>query len=380
MATQKRTYESLKDHLFNAFYQFTFFQAVDLIESFAPSDRQQLSRTLLSNADENPLIPNNETIRFTVRPDFSFQISQISDLNEQVDSPTMMQVPFMGLIGPSGVLPDWYHQLAYRLDTAHKAKNHDYPSAMTAFFDLFHHRLITLFYLSWKKHRIYQYYQPDGSDKYSKYFLFLSGFVPQALSDKQVPLNPMIFLGQLISRHSSTANTLKKVLSYLTNIDVHIEQFIPTSMKLQPEDTTKIGTDHRTLGDSAICGSHVWDNQTKFRVLFNPQNHDEFQKLLPSSKNGTLKLVYSVIRSLSNPTYEFDIQIIIPINKLPTCKLGTIQYSLGWSSVLGSCKLGFQKSEYKQVKKSRLGWSAVLGKSDKPNKKKHSVTFSQTLL
>jgi len=359
MATQKRTYESLKSHLFKAFYQYDFYQAVDLVESFYPN-RQQLSNTLLSKASDEPLEPAKETVRFIVKPDFSFQTSQIKDLYQKDDEPAVMQVPFLGLIGPSGVLPDWYHQLAYRLDFAHTAAGHDYPSAMTAFFNLFHHRLITLFYLGWKKHQLCKQYLPDGSDEYSKFFLFLSGFSPKALKDQNIPFNPLIFLSGLISGHSSSANTLKTVLSYITRIKVHIEQFIPRFFTIHLDDQTKIGHSYNTLGHSAFCGSQAWENQTKFRVMFKPDNFHTLKKLLPLNKNGLLQLIFSMIRLLVEPSYEFDIQIDILIEKLPICYLGTPK----------SVELSNEKET-----QSYLGWNSVLG-DHKTSTKIHSVIFS----
>jgi hypothetical protein len=51
-----------------------------------------------------------DPVRFCVRPGFGFPASDIHACREQDnDAAAMHGVNFMGLIGPKGVLPDWYN-------------------------------------------------------------------------------------------------------------------------------------------------------------------------------------------------------------------------------------------------------------------------------
>ena len=83
--------------------------------------------------------PVADPVRFSVRPVFSFPASDIQQLELDGNSrPPRMSVNFMGLIGPKGVLPDWYNTHAQNLNY----RNH---YGFTDFLDPFHHRLISLF-------------------------------------------------------------------------------------------------------------------------------------------------------------------------------------------------------------------------------------------
>ena len=150
MAPQKRQPgTSLKDRLFEEYYGFSFFKAVDLLESLS-HDKKPLGKTL---------VPGEEAVRFSVKPGFVFPPSDISGLEQADDeSPVDMSVTFMGLVGPNGILPQWYNELALE-------RNLKKDFSLTAFLDLFHHRFTSLFYLAWKKYRFPENYITGAKDK-----------------------------------------------------------------------------------------------------------------------------------------------------------------------------------------------------------------------
>ena len=126
---------SVEQHLLEHPYEFNFFQAVKLL-SLILNDRPGVGR--LSD-------PREEPVRFKVHKSLAFQPSSIHALSDESNPPSMT-VAFMGLTGVQGVLPHHYteHIIARR-------QSKDFT--MAEFFDLFNHRLISLFYRAWEKHR-----------------------------------------------------------------------------------------------------------------------------------------------------------------------------------------------------------------------------------
>src|SRR5690606_16931812 len=115
---------------------FRFFQAVRMLHELN-GDRAEVGRFAR---------PEEEAVRFRVNRDLSFPASEIHDLEWNEGEMPEMLVNFMGLTGPSGVMPSAYSEL---LIERSRAKDR----TAEAFFGIFHHRAISLFYQAWQKTR-----------------------------------------------------------------------------------------------------------------------------------------------------------------------------------------------------------------------------------
>src|SRR5690242_13551273 len=103
-----RPHSSLIERLFNEPERFRFFQAVRLLErastpAGARTDRTEQRRTIGEDAD-----PAAEVVRFRALPSLSFPPAEIASLKESEEHGPEMTVTFMGLAGPTGVLPQHY--------------------------------------------------------------------------------------------------------------------------------------------------------------------------------------------------------------------------------------------------------------------------------
>lgn len=319
MATQERqSRPSLKDRLFEEFYGFSFFKAVGLLELLFP-ERKPLGQTLR---------PMEEVVRFKVKPGFSFPPSDIAGLKqEDPGKAAEMEVAFMGLIGPSGVLPHWYNEMAVE-----RVWQKDFT--LTAFLDLFHHRLISLFYLAWKRSRVAENYQFGGQDKVSRCLLSLIGLGTPGLCGRLgLPDEALIFWGGFLSRPVPSAVALEATVGYFSDTEVQVEQFIDREVLISPEDQTQLGSANTQLGMNALCGSRAMENQTKFRLCLGPMGYEHFFRLLPMG--DLLRPIFSLVRYMVGIEYEFEIRLILRREEVPPCVLGgqTPGVSrLGWST------------------------------------------------
>ena len=125
---------SLIDGLKKNPYGFDFFRAVRLLECRRPD----LPRVGFS------LSPSEDPVRFCQKPSLRFAPSSLDSVTVDGDGGVpKMAVNFFGLFGPNAPLPP--HITEYALERELHHKDH----TITAFFNLFHHRLLTLFYRAW---------------------------------------------------------------------------------------------------------------------------------------------------------------------------------------------------------------------------------------
>ncbi|HQG31621.1 MAG TPA: type VI secretion system baseplate subunit TssG [Deltaproteobacteria bacterium] len=319
MAAKKRESDThLKDRLFSEFYRFSFFQAVSLIEALYP-DRDALGRSL---------VPTHEAVRFRVEPGFSFPPSDLSSLEVPDDGrPIEMGVSFMGLIGPSGVLPRWYNALA-----AERNRQKDF--AASSFFDIFHHRLISLFYLAWKKGRLPENYTSGEDDRLSSYLLSLSGLGTKGLARMiGLPKEALAFYTGLLSKQAPSAAAIEATVAYLSGTDVRVEQFVERDIDLDEEDRTSLGMRNASLGVDTICGTCIKDCQSTFRIELGPMGYDEFRRFLPGS-GDLIRPIFFLVKYMVGMEFEFDIRITLRKDEVPACELGKKEWQLGRSTWL----------------------------------------------
>jgi len=317
-AKKRQSGTPLKDRLFEEHYKFSFFKAVSLLESLFPV-KSPLGQTLE---------PDQEAVRFSVKPSLAFPGSDISRLEQSADNgPAQMEVTFMGLIGPAGVMPHWYTELVYER-IWHKDRS------LAGFLNILHHRLISLFYLAWKKYRFEASYLPDARDRLSNCFLSLAGLGTPGLIERiGLPAESLAFYSGLLSRSIPSALAIESAVEYFAGTDVNIEQFIERMLPISPEDQTRLGAANSHLGVDAVCGSYIRECTTKFRVNLGPVGYEKFLRFLPTG--DLLPPIFALVRCMVGIEYEFEITVFLNRDEVPPCILGEETPTaprLGWST------------------------------------------------
>jgi type VI secretion system protein ImpH len=306
--------------LFEHPYQFDFFQAIRLMHLLL-SGRPGVGRIAK---------PTEEPVRFKVRQSLEFPASAIHSLSDEADPP-LMTVAFMGLTGVQGVLP--HHYTVHILD---RGLFKDF--AMAEFFDLFNHRILSLFYRAWEKHHFpvgLQLAEATGRlDQFTKYLFDWIGMGTERLRERMaVNDHGLLRYAGLLGQSPACAISLQAILRDYFEVDVEIEQLVGAWYSLKEEDQCELGAQslNNQLGEGAIAGDAVWDPQARFRVRLGPLKLVTFLVFLPDSR--AIKELCDLVRFYVGPVMQFDVQLILKADEVPWSRLGDETLAgprLGW--------------------------------------------------
>lgn len=320
----------LEEHLFAHPYEYDFFQAVRLLHLML-NDRPGVGEIAR---------PNDEPVRFKIRQSLEFPASSIHSLTAESDPP-QMAVAFMGLTGVQGALPHHYteHILA-------RAQAKDFT--MAEFFDLFNHRLLSLFFRAWEKHRFPTRFQlsaaHERTDDVTQYLFDWIGLGTARLRGRlAIDDQALIRYAGLLGQRPACAISLRAILRDHFGVPVEIEEFVGAWYRLKAEDQSDLAATamNNCLGEGAIAGDAVWDPQARFRVRLGPLSLEEFLKFLPETR--AVKELRDLVRFYVGPVLRFDLQLVLKAEDVPWATLGEEGAEgprLGWCGWLKTGEFG----------------------------------------
>jgi type VI secretion system protein ImpH len=282
-------------------------------------------------------------VHFRVNPRLGFPASQIQTLEFSGGAPAEMMVNFMGLTGPMGVLPYAYSELILERI---RAKDH----SVAAFFDIFNHRAISLFYRAWQKSRFPVTYSAGPRDLFTRYLLDLIGLGTNGLRDRQeVDDEALLHYISLIGMQARSAVALEQIIEDYFEVPVEIQQFTgawyaldgPTQCEMAGEDTAS-----QQLGAGAVVGDAVWDRQARVRIRLGPLSMERYCDFLPEAT--AYKALRAITRFFSNQCLEFEAQLVLDRAQTPGTELDfdtAAPVRLGWVSWLKTAPLGLDPDD-----------------------------------
>ena len=273
-----------------------------------------------------------DAVRFSTNSDLAFPSSQIESLHVCDTGRVEIAVNFLGLTGPMGALPYFYSEL---INDRERAKDF----APKSFLDIFHHRLVALFYRAWQKHRfpvLWEQNQPDGV---SEVLLALLGLLTDGLQDRQrVPDQDLSFYAGLLAIQTRPASTLEQILADYFETAAAIEQFCGGWFLLPESSQCRLGNEScfEQLEEGAVLGDAVWNQQSKVRIKLGPMPLARYLEFLPTGKAHPR--LEALVDFFASRQFDFELQLVLERTEAPELELGA-ELPLGWCSWLDTSEL-----------------------------------------
>jgi type VI secretion system protein ImpH len=311
MATPFRAADApLAQALFEEPYRFDFFQAVRLLQCQARPECAAIGQA-------GP--PAHEAVRFLARRGLAFPASSIDRIEPPADprNPATMTVSFLGLTGPSGVLPRVYTELI-----PERPRGGD--RALAAFFDLINHRVISLFYRAWEKPRVALDAERGDHGRFAGHVFALMGLGLASLRQRHaVPDGVLLKYAAYFAQQRRPAVVLEALLRDYSGLPVEVIPFTGRWITLDPDDRSTLGGrgGQNALGVSTVLGSRVWDEAGQVRLRLGPLSFAEFRDHLPDG-SGFRPLV-ELARLFVGAEFDLDVQLVLKAAGVPRCRLSS---------------------------------------------------------
>ncbi len=288
-------------------YRVEFFQAVRLLQRLE-GERHPVGYFVA---------PSREAVRFESLPTLSFPASQIDSLERGPDGQPRLIVQFMGSVAAISSLPHSYTE--YLLGLLREK-----DTAMADFLDIFNHRMVSLFYRGWEKHRFYLGFEEGGRDTLSPRLRDLLGLGTQGLQERTaLPDRAYLAYTGLLGRHVRSAGTLEQLITDYLRLPARVEQFAGTWRRLSPGDQTVFSNQGRPserLGVATVIGTEVWDQHGRIRVVLGPMPLPSYLNLLPGQPG--CRELEAWLRFYTAGQYETEVQLILDRQQAPGAVLG----------------------------------------------------------
>ena len=300
---------------------FDLLQAIALLERAAPE-----WAPLGTGID-----PEHEAVRIEHDPSLAFPASDVVEARRQPDGRGVVRTPVLGVAGLSGPLPyvatEMLLERAARKDTAGKA-----------FYDIFNHRLMSIFYRTRQGSLPLLERDPERT-LMARVLRALVGIGTPGLENR-LPGTPdrmlLAFSGILANRRRSSAG-LEAILGNVFRVQVRVQSFVGRWLPLGEDSQTRLGAQNNSLGRTVVLGRRVWDQQSCFAIELTLDSLERYREFLPNGRHH--QTLCALARFHAGDGMDFRIVLVLAAPKVPPTRLSTKPREgslLGWTSWLRS--------------------------------------------
>ena len=310
----------------------------------APQDFYQLLRRFECRYRTAPRIgyalrAAHEVVRLGQEASLAFAPGAVASVT-QSSATTLWQlrVHCFGMLGPNGPLP--LHLTEY----VRQRREHYGDTALSRFLDLFHHRLLSLFYRVWADAQPAVQHDRHDGDRFADYVASLIGLGSPALRERDaLPDTAKLFYAGRLAAQVRNAEGLCRLISDYFDLPAAVEEFvgewstIPDRYRWRLVASTALAADaNQRLGHGTHLGGRVWMRQSRFRIVLGPLTRPQFESVAPGG--AAIPILDALVRAYVGDELSWEVQLKLESAVVPGLRLG--HSLLGQSSWLSPARAG----------------------------------------
>ncbi len=319
MESEARSAEpGLIDRLLAEPHRFSFFQLVQLVE------RDRAGAAPLGEAGP----PAAEALRLRPALSMAFPKADVAAVERGSDGRLVVDVAFLGLYGSTSPLPNFYSEDLLQDDA-------DDDEVVRGFLDVFHHRVLSLFYRAWVKYRHHVQYRAGATDPQSRRVLCLAGHgvlppAPDALVGAPLVLR---YAGLFAHRPGSGAAVRAALADYFPGVPVEVIPCAERWVAVAADALTRLGAANARLGTDVQVGERLFDRAGAYTIALGPLTLERFLAFLPGRRERAV--LGELARMIVTDPLTHRLELKLPREEVPPLSLGGPLARLGWSTWLG---------------------------------------------
>jgi type VI secretion system protein ImpH len=322
----RRPKPSLIEDLFARPHRYELLQAISLLE------RVDRGAVPIGQGID----PEFEAVRLEQEPGLAFAPSDVSSLKRGEDGlPPVLRTPVIGMGGVNGPIP-----YAFTETLVERSARRD--TAMGAFFNIFNHRIVSLFYRVRTTTEPLLSRSPDIT-LVADVLRAMVGIGTPGLARRLDGIGDRALLGHaaLLADRRRSALGLRAMLAGIFRANVEVLSFRGRWQELEPGSLTRLGrsgdtgTGANRLGEGALLGRRIWDQHAAYVVSIRTDDLARYQEFLPSGRH--FRPLVSLCRFYAGEVMDVVVELRLARKAIPPLKLSATEGSrLGWTSWLSA--------------------------------------------
>ncbi len=265
-------------------------------------------------------------LRFRQSASLAFPASDVAGfLPGNMENLPELSVHCFGLLGCNGPMPLFLTEYVFERIKHHK------DNALKNFLDMFHHRMISLYYRAWAINQITvnRDWEQDPFAGYIGSLINIKGKSNGGTDD--VPRDARLYYSGRMIQKEMNAEGICAILNDYFDTPVKMEQFTGQWITIPRKDQFRLGESEDTgvMGRTCIMGSRAWDINQKFKLVMGPMPLRTYRKIVPGTKGFTHLKAW--IDSYVGMSFDWDVQLILKKEEIPPFTADN-QIRLGYTS------------------------------------------------